>query len=127
MRTQTVNLFYDLNDPATPIGSQLTEHNHIEHVAPPEAQLVDIAAADSTGFMLDRASRYYIRRSKRPPDGSATSRRIYRHFGKLGAIIDGATHMILATHRGLGSGGLVPTPINWRRCSTRFVPMLFRS
>jgi len=61
---------------------------------------IDVAAADSTGFMLDRASRYFIRRRCRTPDLWQTT--TYRRFAKLGVIIDCDTHLILATHRGLG-------------------------
>ena len=82
----TVALFYA--DPPTSGGQAVTGH-HIE-----------VAAADSTGFMLDRASRYFIRRRSRAPDGWQTT--TYRRFAKLGIIVDCDTHLILATHRGLG-------------------------
>ncbi len=84
--TQTVALFHaDESGPDHPV---LVGHQ------------IDDAAADSTGFMLDRASRYFIRRRCRTPDHWQTT--TYRRFAKLGVIIDCDTHLILATHRGLG-------------------------
>jgi len=84
---QTLVLFYQL-DPTEPGGPTLT-------------QLVDQAAADSTGFELDPASRYFVKRRARSPDETQPAT-AYRHYGKLGIICDCDTHLILATHRGYG-------------------------
>ncbi len=65
-----------------------------------EAHLIELAAADSTGFTLDHASRYFIRRRSRAPNLWQTT--TYRRFAKLAVIIDCDTHLILATHRGMG-------------------------
>ena len=64
------------------------------------AHSIELAAADSTGFMLDRASRYFVCRKSREPNHWQTT--TYRTFAKLGIIIDCDTHLILATHRGMG-------------------------
>jgi hypothetical protein len=68
--------------------------------AEPEAYVVELAAADSTGFVLQRASRYYICRRSRAPDLWQTT--TYRSFAKLGVIVDCDTHLILAIHCGMG-------------------------
>lgn len=49
---------------------------------------------------MDHASRYFIRRRSRAPNLWQTT--TYRRFAKLAVIIDCDTHLILATHRGLG-------------------------
>lgn len=72
---------------------------------PADAVAIDLAAGDSTGFALDRASRYFIKRRERSektvknPNYQTTT---YRRFGKLGVIIDCHNHLILASHRGMG-------------------------
>jgi len=53
-----------------------------------------------TGFELDDASRYFIRRRSRAPGLWQSTP--YRRFGKLGIVVDCANHLILATHRGRG-------------------------
>ena len=65
-----------------------------------EVYAIELAAADSTGFMLDQASRYFIRRRSRAPNIWQTT--TYRRFGKLAIIVDCDTHLILATHCRLG-------------------------
>ena len=72
---------------------------------PPEAQRVEQVAADATGFELDRASRYFTRRKRkpRPNKGETTPKRVtYRRFAKLGIVVCCATHLILSIHRGMG-------------------------
>jgi hypothetical protein len=64
------------------------------------AHLVPLAAADSTGFSLDHASRYFITRRTRAPAVGRTAK--YRRFAKLAVIVDCESHLILATHRGMG-------------------------
>ncbi len=84
--TQTIETFYDHGRPS--INASNTAHS------------IELAAADSTGFMLDRASRYFITRRSRAPNLYQTTQ--YRRFAKLGIVIDCDTHLILATHRGMG-------------------------
>lgn len=94
---QTVALFFNLA-PAPAPGKG-------DGDALAEAQLVDQAAADSTGFELDRASRYFTRRKRKPRKhkGETTSRRVtYKRFAKLGIVVCCATHLILSLHRGVG-------------------------
>ncbi|MCH8824617.1 MAG: transposase [Planctomycetes bacterium] len=84
--TQTVEAFYDKNWLSTDVSN--TAHS------------IELAAADSTGFMLNRASRYFVcRRARSTNLWQATT---YRTFAKLGIIIDCDTHLILGTHRGMG-------------------------
>lgn len=64
---------------------------------------VKTAAADSTGFDITHASRYYVWRSKRM--GTPPKHLTYRHFPKLGLICNTDTHAILAAHPTRG-----PTP-----------------
>jgi len=90
--TQTVALGYDHPAPATPGNAR---GNKL-----PTVQPIDIAAADSTGFQLDGASRYFIRRRSRSPGLWQTT--TYRPFGKLGIVVDCDTHLILSTCRGMG-------------------------
>ena len=84
--TQTVAAFHDHGPPTIDAKRQ--------------AYVIELAAADSTGFSLDRASRYYVRRRSRAPNIWQTT--TYRRFGKLAIVVDCDTHLILATHRGLG-------------------------
>jgi len=89
--TQTVEMFHEHGPPSTDASN--TGH------------IIEIAAADSTGFTLDRASRYFIKRRAR---GQPTTNNplyqtaTYRRFAKLAVIIDCDTHLILATYRGMG-------------------------
>lgn len=85
--TQTVAAFYD-----DPDDSSIDARNI--------AHRIELAAADSTGFAMDHASRYFITRRSRAPNVWQTT--TYRRFAKLGIIIDCHTHLILATHRGMG-------------------------
>lgn len=69
------------------------------------AQPIEQVAADSTGFDLDHASRYFTRRSQKPRKGKVETRQFpatYRAFAKLGIIACCATHMVLSMHRGTG-------------------------
>jgi hypothetical protein len=84
--TQTVAMFH--------------AHGSPRRETAPETSLVDVAAADATGFTLDRASRYFITRRARAPSVWQTT--TYRRFAKLAVIVDCANHLILATHRGMG-------------------------
>ncbi len=84
--TQTVEAFYDREWRSIDVSN--TVHR------------IELAAADSTGFTLDHASRYFIRRRSRAPNLWQTT--TYRRFAKLAVIIDCDTHLILATHRGMG-------------------------
>lgn len=84
--TQTVQTLHDHGRPSIDAGN--TAHS------------IELAAADSTGFMLDRASRYFITRRSRAPNLYQTTQ--YRRFAKLAIVIDCDTHLILATHRGMG-------------------------
>ncbi len=91
MLTQSVELFFELDSEAD--GS------------PKKAQDIEKVAADSSGFELDRASRYFTRRKQKPRKnkGETKSRSVtYRRFAKLGIIVCCATHMILSAHRGMG-------------------------
>ena len=65
--TQTVAMFHARGSP--------------RRAAPPETHVVETAAADSTGFALDRASRYFITRRARAPNVWQTT--TYRRFAKL--------------------------------------------
>ena len=76
------------------------EHGPATADAPMEAYVIEIAAADSTGLMLDHASRYFIRRRSRAPNLWQTT--TYRRFGKLAIVVDCDTHLILATYCGIG-------------------------
>ena len=72
---------------------------------PREAQSIEQAAADSTGFDLDHASRYYTHRKRKPlkKKGETQPQPVtYRSFAKLGVVVCCATHLILSTHRGVG-------------------------
>ncbi len=84
--TQTVQTLHDHGRPSIDAGT--TAHR------------IELAAADSTGFMLDRASRYFITRRSRAPNIYQTTQ--YRRFAKLAIVVDCDTHLILATHRGMG-------------------------
>jgi len=75
-------------------------HELCEGEADREAYVVELAAADSTGFVLQRASRYFICRRARAPDLRQTA--TYRTYAKLALIVDCETHLILATHCGMG-------------------------
>jgi len=55
---------------------------------------VPLAAADSTGFDVTHASRYYVWRTKRL--GSPRKSMTYRRFAKLGVVIDTSNHLILS-------------------------------
>jgi Transposase DDE domain len=72
---------------------------------PPEkphpAYTFHLAAADSTGFDAQRASRYFVKR-KSDKTQEKPKETTYRKFAKLGLIADTATHLILATYRGVG-------------------------
>lgn len=68
---------------------------------------IDLAAGDSTGFASNRCSAYFTKRrqNKRKNDDGHTAntqRARYRHFPKLGLVVDCATHMILSHVRGQG-------------------------
>ena len=70
-----------------------------------EAQSIDQVAADSTGFDLDRASRYFTHRKRKPRKNKGQTQPqpvTYRRFAKLGIVVCCATHLILGTHRGVG-------------------------
>ena len=72
---------------------------------PAQVVSVEITAADSTGFALDRASRYFIKRRNRSDKTSSNPHyqtTTYRRFGKLGIVIDCDRHLILSTHRSRG-------------------------
>lgn len=84
--TQTVEAFYDREWRSIDVSN--TAHS------------IELVAADSTGFMLDRASRYFITRRSRAPNLWQTT--TYRRFAKLAIVIDCDTHLILATYRGMG-------------------------
>lgn len=91
MLTQSVALVFDLN---------ISDDDR-----PNEALVADQVAADSSGFNLDRASRYFTRRKRSPRQhkGEMQSQRItYRRFAKLGIVVCCATHLILSIHRGMG-------------------------
>jgi len=91
MLTQSVALYFDLDEATDD--------------APAEAQPIGQVAADSTGFALDQASRYFIRRKRKPLKGKGETRpgRVtYRRFAKLGIIACCATHMVLSMCRGMG-------------------------
>jgi len=91
MLTQSVGLYFDL-DAAT-------------DEVPAQAQPIEQVAADSTGFELDHASRYFTRRSQNPHKNKGEGRlqpATYRAFAKLGIIACCATHMVLSMHRGTG-------------------------
>ncbi len=103
MLTQSVALCFDLDAPA-------------------QAQPIEQVAADSTGFELDHASRYFTRRSQKPRKHKAGTRRqpaTYRAFAKLGITACCATHMILSMHRGTGPG---PDVDELRPLIEHFVP-----
>jgi hypothetical protein len=91
--TQTVGLFFGLAPGSKTDGT------------PAEAQLIEQAAADSTGFELNRASRYFTRRKRKPRQDKGETHPqpvAYRRFAKLGIIVCCATHLILSIHRGMG-------------------------
>jgi len=73
----------------------------IRHIA--KRRRVKTAAADSSGFDLTHASRYYVWRAKRM--GFPQEHLTYRRFPKLGLICDTYTHAILAAQPTRG-----PTP-----------------
>ena len=64
---------------------------------------VPLAAADSSGFDVTHASRYYVWRSKRT--GTPPKHMTYRRYPKLHVIIDTTNHLILSL---FGTRG--PTP-----------------
>ena len=64
---------------------------------------VPLAAADSSGFDVTHASRYYVFRSKRM--GTPPKHMTYRRFPKLHVLIDTSNHLILSL---FGTRG--PTP-----------------
>jgi hypothetical protein len=69
------------------------------------AQSIALTAADSTGFALDRASRYFVKRRARGQKQAQNplyQTTTYRRFGKLGIVIDCDSHLIFASHRGTG-------------------------
>lgn len=84
--TQTIEAFHDDGNPSGEAGNI--------------AHSIEIAAADSTGLSLDRASRYFVTRRSRAPNVWQTT--TYRRFAKLAVVIDCDTHLILATYRGTG-------------------------
>lgn len=89
--TGSVGLYFDLDEAADD--------------APAEAQPIEQVAADSTGFELNRASRYFTRRRRKPrKDKGETGPQpvTYRPFAKLGIIACCATHLVLSIHRGTG-------------------------
>lgn len=55
---------------------------------------VPLAAADSSGFDVTHASRYYVWRSKQL--GSPPKHMTYRRFAKLSVVIDTSNHLILS-------------------------------
>jgi hypothetical protein len=80
---------------------------------------VELAAVESSGFELQQASTYFVRRRSREPGLWQTTR--YTRFGKMGIICDCHTHLILSTLRKRG-----PAPdVNELRETLR--PMLGRS
>jgi len=93
MLDQTLAMCFDLDD-------KIDEEGVLR-----EAQSIEQAAADSTGFDLDRASRYFTHRKRKPrKDKGETQPQpvTYRRFAKLGIIVCCATHLVLSTHRGIG-------------------------
>jgi hypothetical protein len=110
---QTVALYFDLGD-APP---QADDGNPL-----PRAQLVEQAAADSTGFELNRASKYFTRRRRKPRKNKGETRPqpvAYRRFAKLGIVVCCASHLILSLNRGVGPG---PDVDELCPLMTRFVP-----
>ena len=78
-------------------------HRHPDtslETSPLIAEAIERAAADSTGFELDGASRYFVRRKARSPGLYQTT--TYRRFGKLGVVADCDNHLILGTHATMG-------------------------
>ena len=61
---------------------------------------IDQAAGDSTGFESGHCSRYFTNRQKRGKNKDEPVS--YRHFPKLGVVIDCAKHLILCALRGTG-------------------------
>ena len=91
MLTRCAEIYYGLAPP--------------DEQTPREAQPITLTAADSTGFALDRASRYFVRRRAHGQKHAANplyQSTTYRRFGKLGIVIDCDSHLILASHRGMG-------------------------
>lgn len=89
--TGSVGLYFDLDEATDD--------------APAQAQRVEQVAADSTGFGLNRASRYFTRRKRKPlkNKGETGPQPVtYRTFAKLGIIACCATHMVLSMCRGTG-------------------------
>lgn len=90
------------------LGATVSLHHGLEPWSDGEAaqmESVDLTAADSTGFALNRASRYFIKRRERGvktggnPHYQTTT---YRRYAKLGIVVDCDNHLIYATHRGMG-------------------------
>ena len=106
MLTRTVAQFHD-HDPR-PRNSSGRPRKHPHRKAsrrgkrPTPAEEVEVAAADSTGFETDRASRYFVRRRSRGRGRDAWQTTTYRDFAKLSVVCDCATHLILATKAGKG-------------------------
>jgi len=77
---------------------------------------VRTGAMDSTGLDAGHASRYYVRRRAKGQKKGEKPRQItsYKHFAKLGVVVDCASHLILAAEAGSG-----PRPD-----VDRFVPLL---
>ena len=75
-------------------------HGPVTDEANMEAYVVEIAAADSTGLILDHASRYFIQRRSRAPNLWQTT--TYRRFGKLAIVVDCDVHLILSIYCGTG-------------------------
>ena len=107
---QTVGLYFDLAPASKTAGT------------PAEAQPVEQVAADSTGFELNHASKYFTRRRRKPRKNKGETRPqpgAYRRFAKLGIVVCCATHLVLSLNRGVG-----PKPDVDELCPlmTRFVP-----
>lgn len=64
---------------------------------------IEQVAADATGFRIDRASRYFVRRRSRDPSNPWQTSR-YRDFAKLMVAVNCNNHLILATHTCKGPG-----------------------
>ncbi len=76
------------------------DHDSARTDANMETYVIETAAADSTGLMLDHASHYYIQGRSRAPNLCQTT--TSRWFGKLAIVVDCDTHLILATYCGTG-------------------------
>jgi hypothetical protein len=86
--TQTIDAFYPRKPPAL-------DDDDIAWM-----MRIDQAAGDSTGFESGHCSRYFTNRRKQGDNKDEFVS--YRHFPKLGVVIDCANHLILCALRGIG-------------------------